>query len=99
MNDFTEYAEYFLFVPFRSSFFSPYSVRLEAEADFYGITASFSSTLASSWVWSIGGTSRVTEVKVFIPLVPALLGHSLLLAACLTSFWKTYSSFLQLSSH
>lgn len=30
---------------------------------------------------------RVTEV--FIPLVPALLGHSLLLAACLTSFWKT----------
>ena len=35
------------------------SVHLEADADFYGITATFSCILVSTWVWSMGGIRRV----------------------------------------
>ena len=36
--------------------------------------------------WAASGGCRVKEVKVFIPLVPALMDHTWLLAAFITSF-------------
>ena len=71
-DDSMECAGYSLSVPFgplsfplcsepsrASSSFSLCSVYLEADADFYGITATFSCILVSTWIWSMGGIRRV----------------------------------------